>query len=212
MAPWDQWLATEIQTRSANSARQWLNAYLQSPTYHFVAGPDCITSAQHQPMAGVLMPSVDKVGRYFPLAICTLLPALPNNIRDTAVLMQWLQQLDDIAANALHEDWSIAAFEDALTLHPAPTQSPTATTEQADILTLPNQPDIYEAMTLHQPCHVTSQRLTQAWSPVDADSSPKSWWWKAPTIDFATPSISVYSGLPQGIDFASLWGIPSLLP
>jgi hypothetical protein len=57
--------------------------------------------------AGVLMPSVDRVGRYFPLTLARPLPELPADAAQLNDLLGWLQRLDDLALDALHDDWSV---------------------------------------------------------------------------------------------------------
>ncbi|RCL24146.1 type VI secretion system-associated protein TagF [Pseudomonas sp. AFG_SD02_1510_Pfu_092] len=68
--PWDQWLAAGIQASQQALGEGWLQAYLVSPLWRFalapgVCGPDAVV--------GVLMPSIDRVGRYFPLSVAQLL-------------------------------------------------------------------------------------------------------------------------------------------
>ena len=60
--------------------------------------------------AGVLMPSVDRVGRYFPLTLARPLPALPADAAQWR-LLGWLQRLDDLAVDALHDDWTVERLE-----------------------------------------------------------------------------------------------------
>jgi type VI secretion system protein ImpM len=64
--PWHAWLQ-ECLTESRRQLRErWLDAYLVSPVWRFVlAGGLCGARTY----AGVLLPSVDRVGRYFPLTI-----------------------------------------------------------------------------------------------------------------------------------------------
>jgi type VI secretion system protein ImpM len=64
--PWDSWLQ-ECLTRSRQKLQEhWLDAYLVSPVWRFaLAGGVCGEGA----CAGVLLPSVDLVGRYFPLTL-----------------------------------------------------------------------------------------------------------------------------------------------
>lgn len=72
VTPWDAWLERAIAASRAGLGEQWLDIYLTSPLWRFVlgAGP-CGTRA----WAGVMMPSVDRVGRYFPLTVATPLAA-----------------------------------------------------------------------------------------------------------------------------------------
>lgn len=68
--PWDQWLAAGIQASQQALGEQWLQAYLVSPLWRFALAPGvCGTDA----VVGVLMPSIDRVGRYFPLTVAQVL-------------------------------------------------------------------------------------------------------------------------------------------
>lgn len=112
---WDAWLAQGLvdwQTRAPNS---WLELYLAGPSWRFVLMPGVLPSpCRDNAWTGVLMPSVDRVGRYFPLTLVQPLAQLPVDGAQTASLLAWLQQLDDLAVDALHDDWSIDQLENEL--------------------------------------------------------------------------------------------------
>ena len=61
---WDGWLQDGLQALRQQPG--WLDAYLQSPVWCFALGAGVLGP---QRWLGVMMPSVDAVGRYFPLAI-----------------------------------------------------------------------------------------------------------------------------------------------
>ena len=68
----DEWLASGLISLQ-HSAGDWLQGYLIAPVWQFVvpAGRLCAPA-----LAGALMPSCDRVGRYFPLLVArTALPA-----------------------------------------------------------------------------------------------------------------------------------------
>ena len=68
--PWDAWLAAGLLASQEQLGAQWLDAYLVSPLWRFALAPDvCGPTA----VVGVLMPSIDRVGRYFPLTIAQTL-------------------------------------------------------------------------------------------------------------------------------------------
>lgn len=69
--PWDAWLRDSLAASHAALGPQWLDVYLTSPAWRFVCAAGVCGPA---PVAGVLAPSVDRVGRYFPLTIVTELP------------------------------------------------------------------------------------------------------------------------------------------
>ncbi len=69
---WDAWLRECLAaSRSALGAR-WLDVYLTSPAWRFVCAPGACGPA---PVVGLLAPSVDQVGRYFPLTLVSELPS-----------------------------------------------------------------------------------------------------------------------------------------
>jgi type VI secretion system protein ImpM len=72
----------------------------------------------------VLMPSVDKVGRYFPLTLVARLPDPPHSAAEFEALLSWLQRLEDLAVDAMHDDWSVEALEEALVALPSPIPEP----------------------------------------------------------------------------------------
>ena len=68
---WDTWLQDCFAASRATLGDQWLDIYLTSPAWRFAAaadvfGPDLVV--------GVMVPSVDRVGRYFHLAVVACLP------------------------------------------------------------------------------------------------------------------------------------------
>ena len=67
----DEWLQKSIATSKRQLGTAWLPAYLNAPIWRFVLGPNLCGS---MPTLGVMMPSVDRVGRYFPLVIAAQLP------------------------------------------------------------------------------------------------------------------------------------------
>ena len=68
--PWDVWLGECMQAQRDAMGEAWLDAYLHSPPWRFLLMPGVLDGKEPQQMlGGVLMPSVDRVGRYFPLTI-----------------------------------------------------------------------------------------------------------------------------------------------
>jgi type VI secretion system protein ImpM len=110
--PWDLWLGEGMAAQREALGDAWLEAYLNSPTWRFVLMPEVLPSLTPQrPLAGVLMPSVDRVGRYFPLTIVAGLPSVPRSAAGIEQLLGWLHRLEDLALDALHEDWTIDDLE-----------------------------------------------------------------------------------------------------
>lgn len=117
---WDLWLGDCLLGLKEQLGDSWLQAYLDSPVWRFVLLPGALGDVQGQAMAGVLMASVDRVGRYFPLTLVQALPREPANAPELEALMSWLHQLEDVAVDALQDDFSIDQLDQALALLPPP--------------------------------------------------------------------------------------------
>lgn len=64
--PWDVMLQGGLLAGRAARGRAWLDAYLTAPPWCFAIGGGVLGESG---WAGVLMPSIDSAGRYFPLTI-----------------------------------------------------------------------------------------------------------------------------------------------
>jgi len=105
--PWDRWLATGLSAwRDADPG--WLEAFLAAPTWRFALGTG-LPFRESPGYAGVLMPSVDRVGRYFPLTVVR-----PRGTGEAHVPRQWLQALEQASQAALDDDWDADRFDAAL--------------------------------------------------------------------------------------------------
>ena len=65
--PWDEWLQPGLAAARAAIGERWLDLYLTFPVWRFVVPAGLLGDAN---WIGVLLPSVDRVGRCFPLTIC----------------------------------------------------------------------------------------------------------------------------------------------
>ena len=109
---WDSRLSDSIEKMRLQDEEGWVAIYLASPTWRFLISrgflpPPFDASA----WAGVLMPSVDRVGRYYPLTLVSPLIAMPTSLDSRKHLWSWLERLEDASVNALQEDWQIDELE-----------------------------------------------------------------------------------------------------
>ncbi|MBC3957595.1 type VI secretion system-associated protein TagF [Pseudomonas triticifolii] len=109
--PWDQWLAAGLLASQKQLGGQWLDAYLVSPLWRFVlapgvCGPDAV--------AGVLMPSIDRVGRYFPLTVAFVLKAdqAPGALLCGAE--DWFERGEALLLETLEPHSTFESFESGL--------------------------------------------------------------------------------------------------
>lgn len=66
--PWDLWLQTGMSESRRRLGERWVDVYLTFPVWRFLLPTGTLDATA---WAGVLMPSVDRVGRYFPLTLAT---------------------------------------------------------------------------------------------------------------------------------------------
>jgi type VI secretion system protein ImpM len=119
---WDDWLSTAMVGLREAAQADWLASYLRAPRWQFVLLPAALPAGcDPGGAAGILMPSVDRVGRYFPLLILQPLPGLSPSQAGAPALWRWLAGLDGVAADALDQDWTVEQLEQALSQSPAPT-------------------------------------------------------------------------------------------
>ena len=63
---WDKWLSGAMAVARARLGERWQECYYSAPIWRFTLAPQM---AGGQALMGVLMPSVDRVGRAFPLTL-----------------------------------------------------------------------------------------------------------------------------------------------
>jgi len=99
---WDRWLQTSMLGARETLGPGWDERYLTSPIWRFALGAGV---AGASPMIGVVMPSVDRVGRQFPLTLAA-------SIQTTRIGLaffghtQMFSDLEALALDALDDDAS----------------------------------------------------------------------------------------------------------
>lgn len=69
VAAWDGWLQDSLAASQALLGAAWLPAWLEAPVWRFALAPGLCGG---QAALGLLLPSVDRVGRYFPLTLAAV--------------------------------------------------------------------------------------------------------------------------------------------
>jgi type VI secretion system protein ImpM len=189
---WDEWLQQSIVSSREAIGSQWLDVYLTSPIWRFALAAGCCGP---NTVAGVLMPSVDKVGRYFPLMVgCELTETI--NLLTLTHSQAWYQAIEDLALAALAPDFRLEELE-----QPIPFEIVAATAANDEI-----------QVALAPGCHIDVDpalwpgelREVQGRAPLG-----RTRWWTMGS-QRVTPCLLVCPGLPRPAAFASLldglWG------
>ena len=109
--PWDRWLQEAIVSSREQLGEDWLGLYLTAPIWRFALSPGI---CGERPVIGVLMPSVDNVGRFFPLTIALFGNDWPGPAVVAEAAQAWFEAAEDLALSALAEDGAFEAFETAV--------------------------------------------------------------------------------------------------
>lgn len=122
--PWDAWLQSVVAAARDALGERWTDCYMSAPIWRFTLAPGLAGAAG---MTGVLMPSVDRVGRQFPLTLAAPAPAdaAPADLhlsRDAA-----FAALEDIALDALDEAMTRDALAERLAALDPPASPPAVT-------------------------------------------------------------------------------------
>jgi type VI secretion system protein ImpM len=112
---WHAWLQSALSVSREQLGDDWLDLYLTSPIWRFAVGPGICCDAG---VVGVLMPSVDEVGRYFPLTIAHL----GKHGLWSAYLSghTWYSELERVALSALDEGTGYMRLIESLEALPLP--------------------------------------------------------------------------------------------
>ncbi len=105
---WDAWLQRVIERSQEVLGQDWLPAYLQAPLWRFGLVPGI---CGERGVTGVLMASVDRIGRYFPLTLAALLPSHARPARVFSKSAAWFEAAEALLLEALDQPFDFEAFD-----------------------------------------------------------------------------------------------------
>lgn len=199
---WDGWLAGGLAALKQDAPDAWLDGYLASPIWRFLLLPGVLPpNCGEHCWAGVLMPSVDRAGRYFPFTVTAPLPAPPRGPEAFAALDRWLHALDDLAADALHDDWPVAELESQLArLRPLAAPPP----EPLRASTVLAAPATSATFAIASAADVAAHACEDALAIWQTAVSGQAFWWCEPDAD--SGRLVVTRGLPAKAAIGILLG------
>jgi len=107
----DQWLSQAINISAQQLGPRWLEVYLGAPVWRFAWSPGVV---DRDWWFGVLMPSCDNVGRYFPLLVAQSRERPPLDRIGLDHLELWWSHVAQAALHTLGEPSTLDSFEAAL--------------------------------------------------------------------------------------------------
>lgn len=117
LAAWDHWLQDVVFTTRNAFGEAWLDHYLVAPFWRFLLVPGVIGPSAWM---GVMMPSVDRVGRYFPFTLAVPIPGNVNFGETFIGAHGWFEALEELGAQALNPQMELAEWDGRLSLVPMP--------------------------------------------------------------------------------------------
>lgn len=177
MEKWDPWLQQAVATSRELLGQGWLETYLQAPIWRFWLGPGICG----RPVIGALMPSVDGVGRYFPLSLVWVgEDAVPPPEQDEQ--SDWFAAAEEVLLGALGDGVSYESVQAALALLPELRRGGA----EADLTV----PGVFRQLRIGK--------------LGDFYSAASCWWVPSPD-DGVTPARALlHSGLPAPADYATM--------
>jgi type VI secretion system protein ImpM len=190
----DEWLSQGVAHSRQQLGDAWLEAYLTAPVWAFACAPRVIDAAW---WFGVLMPSVDAAGRYFPLLVACDANGAPTDAAALAALSRWYSAAADSALATLQLRATLDAFEAQLAALGA---LPAAVGAAARVTTDGGERRIDIADAAHWLEQAPMIALRAALDAL-ADCSL---WWPLPATDTTPARVSILRGLPPAERFAGL--------
>ena len=190
----DTWLSAGMEASRRQLGASWLDVYLTGPIWRFALAPGVVDTHW---WFGTMMPSVDNVGRYFPLVVARGAAMAPETARGIQALSDWFDHIGAAALDTLRPGADVEAFEAALARAPAWVDG------------VPERRPALEYLPGRERYHLEGPASLAQWTTglVLRDAmlryAAHSLWWP----DHATApdtSLSICNGLPEAEHFALL--------
>jgi type VI secretion system protein ImpM len=202
---WDAWLQECMAASRAALNDRWLDLYLTSPAWRFacdagVCGPDAVI--------GVMVPSVDRVGRYFPLTLVATVPEKVSVFNAATAATNFFTQAERLLVETLEAEYVDFEVFDGDVVALTATLEPLHATqlmvlEPASAAVLEHTGDVCWHMPIGAAEHLGSafgQLLSHRLSMV---FQPFALWWTDGSAD-VEPTCLIGKGLPSPSTFTAL--------
>ena len=172
---WDGWICELLIESRLRLQDRWREAYLTSPVWRFVLAQGVCGSGMY---AGVMLPSVDRVGRYFPLALVARWDVEDSDLQTACNQQRWFESATALALDALAiPNLSFADFDQCVA------------ESAGHIIAGGDRPACVGTMPVHE---------------LGCQPSPLSFWWTGGP-DGLNSNMLCVRGLPDPGGFAVMW-------
>ncbi|HYG89765.1 MAG TPA: type VI secretion system-associated protein TagF [Azospirillum sp.] len=171
--PFDAWLQAALAASRGRIGAAWERLFSASPVWRFALSADVCGAL---PVAGVLVPSADRVGRLYPFVIAGSLPAAMDLASVPYLASPWFARAEELALEACH---SGGTDPDLLT---------------GEMTFLGRPPAVFSGVN---PVHRAQIEAMVGALP----DRPSLWWTRG--AHWVMPSMVACEGLPDGDRFAA---------
>lgn len=189
-----EWLQRSMAGARDALGDQFLTCYLNCPAWKFLLAAGVCGA---QPIVGLTIPSVDRVGRYFNFTLATVLPMDSDPIAYALANCPGLRALEALALDILEQDLSRDQIEQAVR---GITQQFTAVPDVRRAVR--TEPD-YMAVFLDQPLPLADQASTLLSHLVSRQLGAFSAWWYGMEGQ-STSNLVVCGGMPSAEAYLEL--------
>ena len=185
---WENWMQSAIATSKLQLGQDWQQFYLTSPIWRFWLGAEI----GGFPVTGAVMPSMDNVGRYFPLTLHACADA--GEAIDPPEIEahdDWFMDVEDFLLATLEPTLPYEAVQDLLSKIAAPRIQPNGASQSAAIVRtadISNFPESFGAI-----------RTANAYRFF----AGKSFWWTVGGVEY-NPIAIVCHGMPEPALFSKM--------
>lgn len=190
---WDDWLQRCLASSREQLGERWLETYLSSPLWRFCLSAGAVDNIA---WAGILMPSVDRVGRYYPLTLAQPLAGHSNLFEFQSKNDTWYTALENFALTTLQSTVDSETLMAELGNVPAATECIPGTSQA--VVRLANGWVIHSDET--QAASSFGQLLHHVLSP---QYPSHSLWWCA-NSQLISPTCIHVQGLPTAEQFSAM--------
>lgn len=113
---WEPFLMAGLAQSRDDLGTSWDEAYLTMPVWRFALWPVCGNAPVSKPVAGAFMPSVDRVGRLFPLTLAGSMsgPTAGGPVGSVPE-EDWYEGVEAVLLGTLEDDSTLEGFQKAVT-------------------------------------------------------------------------------------------------
>ena len=173
---WDQWMRAGLDQLRHEGGANWQESFVQCPMWFFITP----TQTRGGLAAGAIAPSIDRVGRYYPIVVMTLSSPDSPKLAGDGQIAQYFAEVRQAIVDARRVPLQPPELDDRLSTVCSPFEAQRHAPGNAligDILT-----DLHIAEMQSSPQTVCLPPLE--WRQIVGGDAGTSLWWVSPTAQF----------------------------